>query len=325
MEKHDAAGSLRAAAYPPSRLLAIHGGAMVGLSLVLSVISFVLDHAIEPSGGLGSMDLQAALSTAQVMLRLAQVIVAPFWAAGLCYAAIGIARGRRTGPSDLTEGFSRFKPLLTSSLLIGVQYLVRGFISVYISSQMMVFTPVASKLYDAALKLEEEPELGLATLLGDDFVPVLVTYAVIFAVVFLAVSLPVFYRYRLTSYLIVDGQEKGGIRAMLRSRMLMLRRRWELAKLDLSFWWYYLLLGLGMVLCYGDLILAAAGVALPVPDAAAYWIFLCLGLLAQLSVKVLAGPKVAVTYAHRYDRYLEEAPPKPKVRQVDPNDLPWVY
>ena len=325
MEKHDAAASLRAAAYPPSRLLAIHSGVMAGVSLVIAAISYILEHAIKPAGGLSAMDLQATLSTIQVMLRLAQLVVMPFWAAGLSYAAIGIARGRRTGPSDLTEGFYRFKPLLTSNLLIAVQYLVRAFISLYLSLQLMVFTPVAHKLYDAAVKLEEEPELGLAALLGQDYVPVMVTYAVIFGVVFLAVCLPVFYRYRLTSYLIMDDQEKGGIRAMLRSRMLMLRRRWDLAKLDLSFWWYYLLLGLGMALSCGDLILAAAGVTLPVPDGVAYWIFLCLGLLVQLAVKILAGPKVAVTYAHRYDRYLKDLPPQRKVKQVDPADLPWTY
>ena len=325
MDKHKAAASVRAAVYSPRRLLAIHAGAAVGLSLILSIISFVLDYAISPSGGLGSMDLQAALSTAQIVLRLVQVVLTPFWAAGLCYAAIGIARNARTLPSDLTEGFHRFKPLLSSGILITLQYVARSIVSVYISSQLMVFTPLARTLYDAGMAMEKNPDLDLYALLGDAFVPVMATYFSIFALVFLAVSAPVFYRYRMTNYLIVDEQEKGGVRAMLRSRMLMHRRRWELAKLDLSFWWYYLLLALGMVLCYGDLILAAAGVALPIPDAVAYWVFLCLGLLTQLGVKVLAGPKVAVTYAHRYDRYLNEEPPKPKVKQVNPKDLPWTY
>ena len=325
MDKHNAAASVRAAVYPPRRLLAIHAGATVALSLVLSIISFVLNYAINPSGGLGSMDLQAALSTAQIVLQLVQVVLTLLWAAGLCYAAIGIARGARAIPSDLTEGFSRFKPLLSSGILIALQYVTRAIISVYLSAQLMAFTPLAQTLYDAAEALEEHPDMALTALLGDAFVPVVATFIGIFVVVFLAVSAPVFYRYRMTSYLIVDGEEKGGIRAMLRSRMLMQRRQWELAKLDLSFWWYYLLLAVGMVLCYGDLILAAAGVTLPIPDIAAYWLFLCLGLLVQLGVKILAGPKVAVTYAHRYDRYRSEGPPQPKVKQVDPKDLPWTY
>ncbi len=325
MDKYSAAASLHNAAYSPKRLLAIHSGAAVVLSLVLSVISFVLNYAISPSGGLGSMDLQAALSTAQVMLRLVQVVLTPFWTAGLCYAAIGIARGITARPSDLLEGFRRFKPLLTSGILIGLQYAARALISTYISSQLLAFTPLSMKIYDATLALQKDPELDPRTLLGEAYVPVMVTFVCIFAVVFLAVCAPVFYRYRMTRYLIMDAQETGGIRAMMRSRMVMHRRRWELAKLDFSFWWYYALIALGLALCYGDLILSALGVTLPIPDGTAYWLFLCLGLLTQLAVKTLAGPQVAVCYAHRYLRYLTEEPPIPKPRQTPSQNVPWTY
>ncbi|MBQ3215221.1 MAG: DUF975 family protein [Oscillospiraceae bacterium] len=325
MDKQSAAASLRTAVYPPRRLLAIHAGVTAGLALVLSIISFILNYAITPAGGLGSLDLQAALSTAQVTLRLMQMVLTPFWAAGLCAAALSLARGLRTTPADLTAGFRRFKPLLTSGLTIGIHYLGRGIISMYLSSTLLGFTPLAQTLYDASDVLEKNPEMPLDELLGDAFVPIMVTFFAIFAVVFLAVSLPVFYRYRMTGYLILDEQEKSGVRATLRSRIMMQRRRWDLAKLDLSFWWYYLLLGLGMTLCYGDLILSAAGIALPIPDTVAYWLFLCLGLLMQLGVKILAGPKVAVTYAHRYERYRSSDPPARKPKQVDPKDLPWTY
>ena len=92
--------------------------------------------------------------------------------------------------------------------------------------------------------------------------------------------------------------------AMLRSRILMFNHRWELAKLDLSFWWYYLLLILSMGLCYADVILGMLGVSLPVSEQVAFWGSLVLGLMAQLALRTLLGPKVEVTYAHCYDRFL---------------------
>lgn len=315
MDKKNAVSSLRNAAYSPKILLAIHSGALIGLSLLLSLVSYILNKAIQPSGGLDSMNLQALLTTAQLVLQLAQLVVTPFWTAGLCYAAIGIARGRKTVPADLLSGFHQFLPILSSSLFIGFQYMWRVFLSVFLSSQILTFTPAGSIVYEAAQSIEDlTAEVDVQALLGENFILVMATYAGIFALVMLVLVVPVFYRYRMTTYLIMDGQEKGGLRAMLRSRMLMFRRRWALAKLDLSFWWYYLLLTLCASLGVGDLILQAVGVSLPVSDTVAYWLFLSLGLGSQLLVKVLAGPKVAVTYAHCYDRFLNEtSAPEPPV------------
>lgn len=327
MEKHDAATSLRAAVYSPARLLAIHSGVLAAFSLVLSVVSYLLGN-VSSQGGLGAMDLHTALTTAQVLLRIVQMVLTPLWAAGLAYAAIGISRRRETLPRDLTEGFRRFRPMLTSTVLIGMQYVFRAFISSFITSSLVMFTPAATAIYDATAKMDSTGQTDLAVLLGEDYLPVMLTIGVLFVLVFLAVSIPVFYRYRMVRYLIVDRQEPGALRAMLRSQMLMFRRKWELAKLDLGFWWYYLLLALGAVVAFGDWILQAAGVTLPFSDTTAYWIFLCSGLLIQLIVKILAGPKVAVTYALRYERYLNEAPPEPTApveKQVDPKDLPWTY
>ena len=315
MDKYNAGVSLRNAAYSPKILLAIHSGALIGLSLLLSLVSYILNKAIQPSGGLESLGLQAVLATAQLVLQMTQLVVTPFWTAGLCYAAIGIARGRKTVPSDLLMGFNKILPIVTSSLMIGFQYMWRVFLSVFLSSQIVAFTPAGSILYEAAQKIEDvTAEADVVALLGDDFIPVMATYGGILLLVMLVLVVPVFYRYRMTTYLIMDGQEKGGLRAMLRSRMLMFRRRWALAKLDLSFWWYYLLLTLCASLGMGDLILQTVGVTLPMSDAVAYWVFLSLGLGSQLLVKTLAGPKVEVTYAHCYDRFLNEASlPEPPV------------
>lgn len=305
MDKYNAQVSLENADYSPKRLLALHAGVMIGISLLLSIISHFLNHTIQPSGGLEALNSQALLTTAQTVLQWTQTLVTPFWAAGLTYAAIGIARGRETFPRDLTAGFHKFAPLLTSTLVVSLQYGWRMMLGTMLASQILLFTPAAETLYAASEKIESlTSEADLQALLGGELLPVMLTCGVILTLVLLVLVVPVFYRYRMTTYLIMDGQESSGLRATLRSRMMMLNRRWELAKLDLSFWWYYLLLALGMALCYGDMILGAAGISLPMSEQEAYWIFLGLGLLAQLLVKIYAGPKVAVTYAHCYDRFL---------------------
>ena len=51
MDKYNADISLRNATYSPKKLLLIHSGALIGFSLVLSVISYLLNYAIQPSVG----------------------------------------------------------------------------------------------------------------------------------------------------------------------------------------------------------------------------------------------------------------------------------
>jgi len=327
MEKYDAAESLRNAAYPPRRLMAVYGGVWAVFLLVCAGVSFGL-NAVNIKGGLDTISLQTILTTAQLILPLAGAVLLPAWMAGLWTVALGIARGQQMRPHNLTDGFSRLLPLLASGLLMGVQYAFRGYISMIISSSLLNFTPAGMKMMNAALEVNNGAEPDLRVLLGNDYAWVMGTLYVLFAVVFIAICLPVFYRYRMTGYLIADRQESGGIRAMLRSRMLMFRRRWELAKLDLRFWWYYLLLLLGVAVSCGGWIVELAGLSLPIPHAAVYWICLVAGALIVLGVQVLAGPKVAVTYALRYDRYLQEPPPppsEPKRPQVAPEALPWQY
>lgn len=308
MDKHNASVSLRNASYSPKGLMAIYSGVLVALSVLLMVVNTVLG-AIQTSGGLDSMNMKAMLSTAQMALLIIKAVLLPFWAAGLCFVAIGLARGQSVGPKDLTAGFRKILPIIISKLFIGLQYAGRialSFVlSSVLSSQILMFTPAAGKLYEVAENMENLMELGdYQTLLGDDIWLVMGVCVGVFTVVTLILLGPVFYRYRMTTYLIMDGQERGGLRAMLRSCMLMFRRRWELAKLDLSFWWYYLLLALCSGLCFGDVILLGLGVTLPVSDTVLYWVFIALGFGAQLAVEILAGPKVAVTYAHCYDRFL---------------------
>ena len=318
--KNQADGVLRDAAYPPRQLVLIHTGIALGVSLLLALISYILDRSVSGDGGLSGLDTQVALATAQVVLQLASIVLMPFWQAGLLFTVLGYVRNRSVQPQDLTEGFRRFAPILTSSLMMGLQYTARGMISVYITAVLVRYTPFAAPLYELSAMLEEDPSLDITAVHVDGMEAFNVALAVIFVLVLAALVVPVFYRYRMVNYIIMDDQKTGGMRAMLLSRMMMHRRRMKLFKLDLSFWWFYGLEILLSVLSLGSLLLPLMGIDLPFSEDAAYWIFQLVCIAGQLGLYYAAKPKLELTYALCYEQFRQNAEPPapPKMPQSHP-------
>lgn len=323
--KDDAERTLQNAAYPPRRLVLIHTGIMLGVSLVLALISYFLDHGVTTSGGLSGMDAQAALTTAQIVLQLVNTVAMPFWQAGLLFCFLQFVRHRSCEPKDLAEGFRRFKPLLSSGLMIGLQYLGRGFVSMYLSSMLVMLTPFAAAYYKLAGMLTENPELDITTLDMPGMVGFFVAYLVIFLLVYGALVLPVFYRYRMVNYIIMDDAKIGGIGAMFISRAMMRGRRMKLFRLDLSFWWFYGAEILMSVVAFGDLLLAALGLTLPLTDGVSYWLFQMLAVAGQLGLYYLARPKLEATYALCYESFRQSPEPVPQPKPQPPREHPWTY
>ena len=110
------------------------------------------------------------------------------------------------------------------------------------------------------------------------------------------VAVPLLFRLRFAPYLLMSKQPRA-LAAMVESVRLTRRNCLRLLKLDLRFWWYYVLQTLAAALCYGDLLLSLLGVALPWSSTAAFLLFYCLGLGAQLALFVYARPRVVTTYA----------------------------
>lgn len=319
--KYEADQSLQQAAYSPRRLVLIHTAVALGVSVLLALISFLLDSGVSSGGGLSGMDAQAALETAQVVLQLISLVALPFWQAGLIFTAVRMARRQSVAPRDLAEGFRRFKPLLSSGLMMGLQYAARGFVSVYLSSMLVMMTPFASPYYQLAAMLEKNPELDITTLNLDGMMVFAVAYLAIFVLVYAVMTLPVFYRYRMVHYVIMDRAEIGGVKAMFLSQMMMRGRRMKLFKLDLSFWWFYALELLLSLVSLGGLLLPLLGIGLPVSDDALYWIFQLLAVAGQFGLYYLARPKLEVTYAQCYEAFLQPEEPKPQI----PQSHPWTY
>ena len=122
----------------------------------------------------------------------------------------------------------------------------------------------------------------------------------IFLVVFLAFVLPIIYRYRMADFVLLDHPEAGALYALRESRQMMRGSRFGLFRLDLSFWWYYVLLFLANALAYGDWLLSFAGISLPLSGTAAYYLFALLSLAANFLVFYLLYNRLNVTYALAY-------------------------
>jgi uncharacterized membrane protein len=320
--KIQAQDALHRAQGSPRKTVLIHTAVSLGVSLVLALLSSLLDLVISPGGGLGDMNAQAALSTAKVVLQLAGSVAMPFWSAGLVFAALRWLKGERVGFETLAEGFCRFKPVLSSGLLIGVQYIGRAFVSVYLSAMLLMTTPFAGPAYELAMMLEENPQLDPSTVQLEGMTQMYAAAAVIFALVFCVLSLPVYYRYRMVNYVIMDEENVGGLKAMLKSRVLTHRRRRQLLRLYLSFWWYYGLELLLSMISMGAILAELFGVALPMGAEAAHWIFQLVAATGHLALRGWVGPKLELTYALCYQQFLE---PRLPFQPREPKAHPWNY
>ena len=323
--KRSASDTLQSPGCTLKRLVLIHTAISAAVSLLLLIADQLLSNAMASAGGLSGMGTHAVLSTTQSVLKLAQLAVMPFWRAGLIFAALSCIRSQSPATGDLLQGFRRWKPMLTSTLMLALRYLGIGFVSVYLSTQIFMFTPMAKPVYEAAIKASNNPSLNLEELVSSSMQGATAALLVLFLVVFALLALPMYYRYRMTTYLIMDNEDMGGLRAMLTSRVMTYRRRMELFKLDLSFWWFYVLELVLTAIGFGDLLLAAAGVELPFSVDAAFWVFQCLALAAQVGLYYLARPKMEATYAHCYALFLTLEPPAPKPAPKPPKNTPWTY
>lgn len=304
--KRHAAEALNHASYPPHKLVLLHTGVSVGLSVLLAVVDFFLAQQIANTGGLSGMGIRSILSTVQSLLRLAVTVGLTFWEFGILYAALRLSRREAAGPDSLSEGFRRFGPLLRLQLLRGVILFGLMMASFYIGTLVFFSTPLVDPVYEIL-----EPFAADAGLLGSGvnldeatlnaLIPHMWPIFLIAGVLLCAVGLPLFYRYRMAEYAILDGDKVGAFASIRMSSQLMRGNRAALFRLDLSFWWYYLLLALTQAVAFGDTLLQAFGVTLPISPDVALLLCNCICFLCQLALYYRFRAPVETTYAAAFD------------------------
>ncbi len=314
---------LGAAEYDPRRLVLLHTGAALLLSLLVTTADFLLSRAISGTAGLGGLGTRSVLRTLQSCLLLSQLAVLPFWQAGYQWASLRLARGSTPYPRDLLTGFRLFFPLLR---LLGAQaavYLVVAMVAGYLGAFLFLLTPYASPLLEAALPLMQggaDPQAlypVLEGLLQEMSLPMTVCGMLLFV----PLAAPFFYHFRMAAYVLLEQPERGALRAMGASWKIMRGSCLPLLRLDLQLLWYPLLELLITAVCYGDQLLPLLGISLPLSEAAGFFLFFAASLVLQLGLSLWQQNRVSVTYALFYTALDTPQP----VRAAAKRTQPWNY
>ena len=299
---------LAAVSVSPKKAALIHTAIALGCSLLLSIITYLLELWIDTTGGLQGIGTRNILISAQTFLTLAVSIALPIWQMGIFYTALKWTKEESVNFSHIAQGFRRFSPAIGIHALRSILFVVLGFAIGRIVLSVFLLTPFATPILELnetiaeqSLTMEELSSLFTSELTSFDMYTVLATM-IIFGILYGMVALWVFYRLRFTSFCVMDGMSAGN--ALLKSLAISYKQVWQLLKLDLSFWWFYLLQMLTVVLCYGTEILAYVGIVLPLPGIVSTSMFYLLGILCQCGLLWQCEAHRVTTYALAYQTLL---------------------
>ena len=192
------------------------------------------------------------------------------------------------------------------------------------ADSIFMLTPYSTPMMEKLMPLLEDESLlqdaaALEAAMLEVMDSVLVPLLVIFLLVFLVLALPVSYRLRMADRCLLDAPEEGALHAMRQSTRLTKGNCLKLVKLDLSFWWFYLLDALVTAVAYGDLIL---GAVTEKSSDVTYFGFFGLYLLYQLGLYCWRRNQVETTYALAYEALRAPREPAPAPQ---PGTQPWNY
>lgn len=323
--RYEARNALQNATYNPKRLVLLHAAIALGSSLLITLLNYVLNLQIAQTGGLSDMGLRLILTTIQVVLELVVMVGLPFWEIGLIFAALCWGRGEEVTFPSLLQGFRRFGSVLGLKLLQGGLFLLMGFVILNFSTTIFLLTPYSKPLLEILEPViqttanPQQMEVLLTPELIASAIEVSTPLLVIFGVLYILAAIPVFYRLRFSEFAVMDGS--GSLSAMVQSVRATQKKSLQLVKLDLSFWWFYLLQLLCIAVSYGDTILGNLGIALPVSADAAFFLFYVLGALCQGLLLWQYQATVLTTYGLAYKAF--EGRPLTPETQNPPHKVPW--
>lgn len=296
-----------AAAQNERQIVLLYSSLVVGIGLVNLLLQDLVSSQIANTGGLSNMGFRSFLSSVSTFLPVVCSILTLCLGFGYAGGMLRISRGQYASRNALKTGFERFWPLVRMKLLQGCIILGASMAAFYLSIMVFLLSPLSDSFNQIL-----EPYLSGGSILGgsgmiqidaaalEQLSWMMLPIVLIFLVVFLAFVLPIVYRYRMADFVLLDHPEAGALYALRESRQMMRGNRWGLFRLDLSFWWYYVLLFLANALAYGDWLLSFAGITLPLSDSASFYLFALLSLAANFVLFYLLYNKLNVTYALAY-------------------------
>ena len=295
------------------RILLIYCGLTMGLSLLSLIVRYVLDLQIDQLGGLSNLSRRSMLSAVQSMLPLVVSLVVMCIEVGYIAAMLRIARGQYASPNTLRLGFDRFWTLLRCSVFQGLIYGALSLGAVYLATMVFVMSPWGTAFMEQVSPLMANVSLLNPQMVIDDgtamaLIPSMIPMFVMVAIAVCLLVIPTAFRFRMANYVIIDKPGKGALYALRESKKMMRGNCRKLLKLDLSYWWYFLLLLAISSVGNMDLYLDSFGVKLPMSANAAYFLFYIAYLALQLAAYYFLRNRIEVTYALAYDSIKPEEP-----------------
>lgn len=298
-----AEAALQDAPKSPKKLMLLHTGVALGIALVISVLNLILSRQIDTTGGLAGLGLRSILETIQSLLEVLSNLGLPFWETGILFAAYLWATRQPAENTAVLQGFRRFGPVLRLRLLQGLLLMLLSTGVVYFSSIVYLMTPwsnTAIAEMETMLGAGGDPIAAIDALTPEmmgQLILMMKPLMILCAVLLAVIVVPLLFRMRFAPYLQMQ-QERVGARAAIAESFRMTRKNClALLKLDLQFWWFYVLQVLTIGLCYGDVILTFLGIPQPWGEMTGFFLFYVLGIAGQLALFTWARPKVITSYA----------------------------
>lgn len=282
----------------PKKVVLVYAGIVALSSLVVTVVQDLLDSQISQTGGIQNIGTRSMLTTADTVLTIAQLLLVMCLTLGYTGSMLRIARGQYASPNSLKSGGERIWVLLRTRLLQMLIMTAAAFALCFLVVNVCLLTPLSNRVIAVmgTVSAEELLSNGLALIaLYSAMLPIILIYLVALVPLLWYFSCT----YRMVDYLLIDRPQLGAFGVLRESRRMMQGNMKMMFRVDLSFWWYYLLQVLVSVLVYLNMVLAPFAIGLP-PEVL-YWGTVVLYLAADFALRYFFSNKVAVTYALFYD------------------------
>lgn len=282
----------------PKKVVLVYAGIVALSSLVVTVVQDLLDSQISQTGGIQNIGTRSMLTTADTVLTIAQLLLVMCLTLGYTGSMLRIARGQYASPNSLKAGGERIWVLLRTRLLQMLIMTAAAFALCFLVVNVCLLTPLSNRVIAVmgTVSAEELLSNGLALIaLYSAMLPIILIYLVALVPLLWYFSCT----YRMVDYLLIDRPQLGAFGVLWESRRMMQGNMKMMLRVDLSFWWYYLLQALVSVLIYLNMVLAPFAIGLP-PEVL-YWGTVVLYLAADFALRYFFSNKVAVTYALFYD------------------------
>lgn len=295
----------------PKKLVLLHTGISLGVTLLMTFLNFLFAQKIADTGGLSGLGTRSILSTVQSTMELTVLILLPFWEIGILKAAQCWKANEDAHFLHLTEGFRRFIAVFAKMFWTTAVLTVIGLGILYFAVAFYLLTPGATPLLEqlnemgtivTPEQMANYPQEELAALM-QQMLPIYIIFGILFG----SVSLVLLYSQRFADFFLMEGE--GGIKSMGKSFLLVVKNCLQVLKLDLHFWWFYLLQTLCVVICYGGYILPYLGVTLPFGEDGNFFIFYVLGIALQCILFWQFQGEKLTTYYLAFDALQQPHPP----------------